>query len=89
MEGKITSEDVWMLLGVRPAQRSQQNMELLGDAMKQLGWERKRLRVGHSERAYMYVKGPEPYPLIRVAPGEHGAPAYPYYAFNRVIGPSY
>ena len=46
MQGKITAEDVWTILEVKPAQRSQDKFELMGDALKQLGWERIRLRVG-------------------------------------------
>jgi Virulence-associated protein E len=66
MEGKIAAEDVWTILGVKPAQRSQQQFELLGDAMKQLGWERTRLRTGGGDRAYHYVRGPQPHKRINV-----------------------
>jgi predicted P-loop ATPase len=38
MQGKIAAEDVWAILSVRVAQRSQDKFELLGDAMKQLRW---------------------------------------------------
>lgn len=51
MEGMIAAEDVWTIVGVRPAQRTQDNNEKLGDAMKQLGWERTRLRVGAGKRS--------------------------------------
>ena len=79
LEGKLTSEDAWTAVGLRVAQRSQQNMELLGHAMKQLGWTRKRLRVGQSGRSYMYVKGPEPYRRIAVYADDSGGPAWASY----------
>jgi virulence-associated protein E len=76
MRGKIAAEDVWILLQVRPAQRSQQQFELLGDAMKQLGWERTRLRTGGGDRAYHYVHGPEPHRRINVVIVDGQANAY-------------
>jgi len=66
MEGKIEAEHVWTILGVKPAQRSQTQFELLGDAMKQLGWERDRLRVGGGKRSYFYTRGQKPHELIEV-----------------------
>jgi hypothetical protein len=79
MEGKIAVDDVWTILGVRPAQRMQDNNEKLGDAMKQLGWERTYLRVGGGHRAYHYVRGPEPYKriMVELIGGGDGAPAQP------------
>ena len=79
LEGKLTTEDAWTAVGLRVSQRTQQNMELLGAAMKQLGWTRKRLRVGKSGRTYMYVKGEEPYRRIEVTPSTDGLPAFAYY----------
>src|SRR5262249_13149805 len=46
MEGKISAEDVWMALGIKPAQRSQQHNENLGVAMRALGFERVRCAPG-------------------------------------------
>jgi hypothetical protein len=66
MKGKIAVEDVWAILGVRPGQRSQQQFDLFGDAMKQLGWERVRLRTSGGERAYHYTRGPQPHRRISV-----------------------
>lgn len=80
MEGKLSSEDAWIAAGIRLGQRSQQNIELLGYAMRELGWERKRLRVGQSGRSYMYVKGKEPYRQINVYAGDDGGPATAHYA---------
>ncbi len=79
MEGKIMSEDVWTILEVRPAQRSQDKLELLGDAMKQLGWERIRLRVGERQRAYFYLRGSEPHKRINVCGRAEGSGPTAFY----------
>jgi hypothetical protein len=50
MEGKILVEDVWQLLEIKPERRTQRQLELLGDAMKQLGWKHTRLRRGSGLR---------------------------------------
>ena len=84
MQGKIAAEDVWAIVGVRVAQRSQDRFELLGDAMKQLGWERTRLRVGDNQRAYHYVRGPQPHRRISVmlVGNGDGTPAVPVAGYD-------
>ena len=84
MEGKIEVEDIWTILGVRPASRSQQQFELFGDAMKQLGWERVSLRVGGGLRAYHYVRGPHPLRRITVVlvGNKDGTPPEPYASYD-------
>jgi virulence-associated protein E len=69
MEGKIASESIWVILGARAAQRSQEANERVGTALRKLGWTRpsennnkvrikKRLVLG-------YVKGEKPWrPII-------------------------
>ena len=84
MQGKIAAEDVWAIVGVRVAQRSQDRFELLGDAMKQLGWVRTRLRVGDNQRAYHYVRGPQPHrriSVVLVGNGD-GTPAVPVAGYD-------
>ena len=66
MEGKIAAEDVWKCLEVKPAHRSQDKNDMMSDAMKQLGWERKKIRTGGGRRPYHYTRGPEPHQLIAV-----------------------
>jgi Virulence-associated protein E len=66
MDGMIAVEDAWTIVGVRPERRTQDNIEKLGDAMRQLGWERDRLRVGAGKRSYVYTRGPKPYRRISV-----------------------
>jgi hypothetical protein len=67
MQGKIQSEDVWSILGIKPGQRTQDKIELFGDAMKQLGWERAgQLRIGGGKRRYHYTRGPSPHRRITV-----------------------
>lgn len=56
MQGKITSEDVWQILQLPPPRRTQQFTELRQKAMKQLGWEHKRLRI-EGVPTYCYIRG--------------------------------
>jgi hypothetical protein len=79
MQGKIAVEDLWTLLDIKPAQRSQKHNEHLGDAMKQLGWERKSLRVGGGRRAYHFVRGSEPYKRIIGYARTNDTPAFAAY----------
>ena len=74
MEGKVLVQDVWTAVGIPPERRSQFHLEMLGHAMQELGWTRKRLRVGENGRAYMYVRGDEPYCRINVYAGDRGDP---------------
>ena len=64
---------------LKPGQRSQRHLENLGDAMKQLGWERKQLRIGEGNRSYHYVRGKEPYKQINVYGSDRGNPAHADY----------
>jgi hypothetical protein len=89
MEGKIAAEDLWTALNIRPSQRSQMHNENLGDAMKQLGWTRTRLRIGEGERVYGYVKGKDPHRRIIVYPASDGSPARAVYEDEEEARPSY
>lgn len=62
-DGKISVEAVWSLLDKKPSSRTQTDNERLGRVMKQLRFERHRLRDG-GEKRYFYVRGPEPYDTI-------------------------
>jgi Virulence-associated protein E-like domain len=72
MQGKIALEDVWTILDIRPGQRTQKHNNDLGAAMKELGWEKKKLRVGggreRGPRPTHYVRGPQPWRSIVVDP---------------------
>jgi predicted P-loop ATPase len=74
MQGKITTEDVWLALGVRAAQRIQAHNENMGAAMRALGFEKTRLRADGS-LGYCFVRGPQPYRRIVISPGTDGYPA--------------
>ena len=80
MEGKILVEEVWAIIGKRPAQRTQFDKERLGRTMQGLGWERKSLRTKDrdSGRDYFYVKGDQPYPEILIAQ-QPGMPLRAFY----------
>lgn len=53
---KLRSIDAWEIVAVRTEQRSQEQNERLGTAMRNLGWERKKLRFG-SGPEWAYAKG--------------------------------
>lgn len=55
--GKVRAEDVWRLLGVPMGQRTQDLNARVGDAMRELGWNRTRRRFGGSGREYAYARG--------------------------------
>ena len=57
MEGKIAAADVWLIVGVREGQRNQEHNSRLGEAMRQLGWKRERLRFGRPNKEYGYWRG--------------------------------
>ena len=56
LEGKLKAEDAWEIVGVPPGQRNQDHNERLGEAMRELGWKRTRLR-SDGKLVYWYVKG--------------------------------
>jgi hypothetical protein len=78
MQGKVMTEDLWTLLGLKTTQRTQPQFDLLGDAMKQLGWEKTHLRAGGPLK-YYYTRGPKPHRHIIVVmiSAQDGTPAYP------------
>jgi hypothetical protein len=59
--GKITSEDVWKILGLTvPGLRTQVVNDRMGASMRYLGWVRRQIRAdGISMKGY--VKGPQPW----------------------------
>ncbi|MXO62522.1 virulence-associated E family protein [Qipengyuania oceanensis] len=54
--GKLRAADVWNLLGMPPSQRTQDQNGRVGDAMRELGWERTKLRFG-GKPVGAYAKG--------------------------------
>ena len=65
MIGKVRSGDIWKILRIESGRQSQRDNERIGSAMKELGWEGKRLRF-LGELKYCYVKGPEEQRVIYV-----------------------
>ncbi len=57
LEGRIRSEDIWTILGVRAGQRNQDHNARLGDAMRELGWERDKFRFGGARPEWGYARG--------------------------------
>lgn len=54
--GKIRATDVWKIVGIPVGQRTQDHNARLGDAMRELGWERTKLRFGGPPE-WCYAKG--------------------------------
>jgi hypothetical protein len=83
MQGKIATEDLWAILQLLPKQRAQQHFEWLARAMKRLGWERARLRIG-GELSYHYVRGEPPYRRITVVlvGNKDGTPPTPVASYD-------
>jgi len=57
MTGKLKTEDAWTILGIPHGQRTQDHNARLGDAMRELGWERTKLRFGGRNPEYAYARG--------------------------------
>ena len=55
-EGKLRSEDAWEIVDVPRGQRTQFHNERLGQAMREIGWERKKRRFGGPPE-WCYVRG--------------------------------
>jgi predicted P-loop ATPase len=71
IEGKITGENVWQILGITIAgNRTQHHNERMGAAMRYLGWKRKQIKIGGRARPG-YVKGAQPLREVFVH-GERG-----------------
>lgn len=64
-EGKIRTLDLWSALGVEVERRTQEQNARLGSVMKQLGFERKKMRFG-SNTSWAYQRG-ESHEVIEVA----------------------
>lgn len=54
--GKIQSADVWKMLGIPLAQQTAMN-RLVGSAMQELGWARKKTRFGEGNPQWGYARG--------------------------------
>lgn len=54
--GKLRVDDAYRLAGIEPGKASQEQMERVGAAMRELGWDRKRKRFA-GDLGYAYVKG--------------------------------
>ncbi len=63
LEGKLLTSDARLIVSRNLANWGAVQNERLGRAMRDLGWERKELRTGQSERgrSYFYVKGEQPW----------------------------
>lgn len=56
-QGKIKASDVWDILDIPTAQRGQEHNARIGEAMRQLGWERGKLRFGGKSPEHCYARG--------------------------------
>jgi len=55
--GKIRTRDVWRIVGVPVDRRTPQHEQRVGEAMRELGFERKQGRFGGGGPEYAYVRG--------------------------------
>jgi hypothetical protein len=55
--GKIRTRDVWRIVGVSVDRRTPQHEQRVGEAMRELGFERKQGRFGGGGPEYAYVRG--------------------------------
>lgn len=56
--GKLRIADVYLAAGIEPGRATQDQMMRVGQAIRDLGWERERRRIA-GERCYAYVRGDE------------------------------
>ncbi|WP_415393708.1 VapE domain-containing protein [Paracoccus sp. SJTW-4] len=56
-DGKLRGEDAWRIVGKPSGQRTQDDNERLGDAMRRLGFERAKRRFGGPNPEWCYVRG--------------------------------
>lgn len=56
-DGKIRASAIWDFLDIPRAQRTQEHNARIGEAMRALGWERKKLRFGGTNPEWAYVRG--------------------------------
>lgn len=80
--GKISTTDAWVIVGVAGAQQTQGNNERLGAAMKACGWERKKARFDKDSK-WAYVRGKQPYKQLAVT-GPRSSDA-PYIHLNKKL----
>jgi predicted P-loop ATPase len=67
LEGKIPAVTVWDMLNIAGGNRTQDQNQRVGAAMRNLGWRRVKIRNGgpsFGSNVSGYVKGPTPYRLI-------------------------
>jgi len=69
--GKIRAADVWRILEKRHGCATQADNVRVGDAMKRLGFERKKARFG-AQPEYGYFRGDGPCPRYKLRLGEFG-----------------
>lgn len=55
--GKIRTRDVWLIVGVPVDRRTPQHEQRVGEAMRELGFERKQGRFGGGGPEYAYLRG--------------------------------
>jgi predicted P-loop ATPase len=65
IDGKLPCEDAWKIIDKPRGQRTQHDNNRLGAAMRDLGWERKQIKIGGKKR-WGYVRGPLPYGRIEL-----------------------
>jgi hypothetical protein len=65
LDGKLVCEDAWRIIDKPAAQRGQHDNTRLGAALRDLGWERKKLRI-NGKPAWCYARGVPPLPRVEL-----------------------
>jgi hypothetical protein len=65
IEGKMTCDDAWKIIDKPSGQRTQHDNNRIGAAMRDLGWDRKKVKIG-GKHCWGYARGPLPYGRIEV-----------------------
>jgi predicted P-loop ATPase len=66
MKGKLPTMEVWRIVDVSRALRTQSHNERLGTAMRACGWERKQTHIG-GKMVWCYVRGQQPYKMLTLS----------------------
>jgi predicted P-loop ATPase len=85
--GKILGIDLWLVVDIKVGMQNQTHNQRLGEAMKALGWEHKKLRFDGEVR-WGYAKGPEEEikKCIEISrlPNEYGIPTHLHVEYREI-----
>lgn len=77
--GKVRAADIWEILSIAPGQRTQDHNDRVGAAMKELGWQRMKLRFGGKTPEWAYARGTKEEREIHLPYAREGGQLYDGY----------